>query len=177
MEKNSVNKAIRNAIKRGDINSVKELIIGSNAEILHTMTPFGSWLHIAAKKGQMEIVEYLVHKGIDVNTKGDIFDASPLRVAAGEGHVEIVQYLIQSGAELDVSLAKRNPLFAAIYGGHKKVVGYLVNQGIDISVQYTSENIKEMDAYRYAKEFGQIEIAEYLKQKLNEKVQKRVLKD
>ncbi|WP_409405242.1 ankyrin repeat domain-containing protein [Priestia megaterium] len=172
MEKNSVNKAIRNAIKRGDINSVKELI-GSNKAILHTMTPFGSWLHIAAKKGQMEIVEYLVHKGIDVNIKGDIFDASPLRVAAGEGHVEIVQYLIQS----DVSSAKRNPLFAAIYGGHREVVEHLVDQGIDISVQYTGENIEDMDAYRYAKEFGQIEIAEYLKQKLNEKVQKRVLED
>ncbi|PFR94780.1 ankyrin repeat domain-containing protein [Priestia megaterium] len=176
MEKNSVNKAIRNAIKRGDINSVKELI-GSNKAILHTMTPFGSWLHIAAKKGQMEIVEYLVHKGIDVNIKGDIFDASPLRVAAGEGHVEIVQYLIQSGAELDVSSAKRNPLFAAIYGGHREVVEHLVDQGIDISVQYTGENIEDMDAYRYAKEFGQIEIAEYLKRRLNEKVQKRVLKD
>ncbi|MCE4091948.1 ankyrin repeat domain-containing protein [Priestia megaterium] len=176
MEKNSVNKAIRNAIKRGNINSVKELI-GKDKKILHTMTPFGSWLHIAAKKGQMEIVEYLVHKGINVNIKGDIFDASPLRVAAGEGHVEIVQYLIQSGAELDVSLAKRNPLFSAIYGGHKEIVEYLVNQGIDISVQYTGENIEDMDAYRYAKEFGQTEIADYLKQKLNEKVQKRVLED
>ncbi|MGG3156920.1 ankyrin repeat domain-containing protein [Priestia megaterium] len=176
MKKNSVNKAIRNAIKRGDINSVKELI-GSNKEILHTMTLFGSWLHIAAKKGQMEIVEYLVHKGIDVNIKGDIFDASPLRVAAGEGHIEIVKYLIQSGAELDVSLAKRNPLFAAIYGGHKEVVEHLVGQGIDISVQYTGENIEDMDAYPYAKEFGQKEIAEYLKRKLNEKVKNEVLED
>jgi len=68
-------------------------------------------------------------------------------------------------------------LFAAIYGGHKKIVEYIVNQGIDISVQYTGENIKRMDAYRYAKEFGQIEIAEYLKRKLNGKVQKRVLED
>jgi len=176
LEKNSVNKTIRNAIKRGGINSVKELI-GNDKEILHTMTPFGSWLHIAAKKGQIEIVEYLVHKGIDVNIKGDIFDASPLRVAAGEGHIEIVKYLLQSGAELDVSLAKRNPLFAAIYGGHKEVVEHLVNQGIDISVRYTGENIKGMDAYQYAKEFGRTEIAEYLKRKLNKKVQKRVLKD
>ncbi len=111
-----------------------------------------------------------MHKGIDVNIKGDIFDASPLRVAAGEGHIEIVKYLLQSGAELDVSLAKRNPLFAAIYGGHKEVVEHLVNQGIDISVQYTGKNIKDMDAYQYAKEFGQTEIAEYLMRKLNEKV-------
>jgi uncharacterized protein len=37
--------------------------------------------------------------------------------------------------------------------------------------------MKNMDAYEFAIERGQIEIAEYLKQKLNEKVQKRVLED
>lgn len=116
MDEKSLNKTIRNAIKVGDINEVKRLL-GDNAESLHSMTPFGTWLHVAAKKGHFGIVEYLIHKGVDVNTKGDIFDASPLRVAAGAGHIEIVKYLIEAGAELDVSLAKRNPLFGAIYGG------------------------------------------------------------
>ncbi|EJR90506.1 ankyrin repeat domain-containing protein [Bacillus cereus] len=133
------------------------------------MTLFGTWLHVAAKKGYFGIVEYLVHKGIDVNTKGDIFDDSPLRVAAGEGDLEIVKYLIETGAELDVSLANRNPLFGAIYGGHKEVVEFLVEKGIDISIRYTGESIKNLDAYEYAREFGQTEIAEYLKQKMDEK--------
>ncbi|MGG0412336.1 ankyrin repeat domain-containing protein [Peribacillus simplex] len=166
MDEKSLNKTIRNAIKLGNINEVKRLI-GDNPESLHTMTPFGTWLHVAAKKGG--IVEYLIHKGIDVNTKGDIFDASPLRVAAGAGHLEIVKYLIEAGAELDVSLAKRNLLFGAIYGGHKEVVEFLVEKGIDISIRYTGESIKNMDAYEYAREFGQTEIAEYLKQKMDEK--------
>ena len=169
MDKKSVNKAIRNAIKLGDINEVIQLI-GDDKEILSTMTSFGTWLHVAAKKGHFGIVEYLIHKGIDVNTKGDIFDASPLRLAAGAGHLEIVKYLIEAGAELDVSLAKRNPLFGAIYGGHKEVVEFLVENGIDISIRYTGESIKNMDAYEYAREFGQTEIAEYLKQKMEEKV-------
>lgn len=167
MDKKSVNKAIRNAIKIGDINEVKRLI-GDNLESLHLMTPFGTWLHVAAKKGHFGIVEYLIHKGIDVNTKGDIFDASPLRLAAGAGHLEIVKFLIETGAELDVSLAKRNPLFGAIYGGHKEVAEFLVEKGIDISIRYTGENIKNMDAYEYAREFGQTEIVEYLKQKMDE---------
>ncbi|PEA24132.1 hypothetical protein CN923_28325 [Bacillus cereus] len=167
MDKKSVNKAIRNAIKIGDINEVKRLI-GDNPESLHLMTPFGTWLHVAAKKGHFGIVEYLIHKGIDVNTKGDIFDASPLRLAAGAGHLEIVKFLIETGAELDVSLAKRNPLFGAIYGGHKEVAEFLVEKGIDISIRYIGENIKNMDAYEYAREFGQTEIVEYLKQKMDE---------
>ncbi|WP_350300011.1 ankyrin repeat domain-containing protein [Peribacillus frigoritolerans] len=165
MDKKSVYKAIRNAIKLGDINEVKHLI-GDNPESLHSMTPFGTWLHVAAKKGYFEIVKYLIHKGIDVNTKGDIFDASPIRVAAGAGHLKIVKYLIEAGAELDVTLAKRNPLFGAIYGGHKEVVEFLVEKGIDISIRYAGESIKNMDAYEYAREFGQTEIAEYLKEKM-----------
>ncbi|QTL47262.1 MULTISPECIES: ankyrin repeat domain-containing protein [Priestia] len=168
MDEKSLNKVIRNAIKLGDINQVTHLI-DDNPQSLHSITPFGTWLHVAAKKGKLEIVKYLLHKGININTKGDIFDAAPLRVAAGEGHLEIVKYLIAEGAELDVSLAKRNPLFGAIYGGHKEVVECLVEKGIDISVRYTGENIKNMNAYEYAREFGQTEIAEYLKQKMNEK--------
>lgn len=55
------------------------------------------------------------------------------------------------------------------YDGHKEVVECLVEKGIDISIRYTGENIKNMDAYEYAREFGQTEIAEYLKQKIDKK--------
>ncbi|MDP9739370.1 UNVERIFIED_ORG: ankyrin repeat protein [Bacillus sp. B2I3] len=168
MDEKSLNKTIRNAIKLGDNNEVKRLI-GDNPESLHTMTPFGTWLHVAAKKGHLEMVEYLINKGIDIDARGGTFDASALNLAAGEGHLEIVKYLIERGAELDVTLAKRNPLFGAIYGGHKEVVELLVENGIDISIRYTGESIKNMDAYEYAREFGQTEIADYLKQKMDEK--------
>ena len=168
MDKKSSNKAIRNAIKLGDIIGVKKLI-GSDTEVLNTMTAFGTWLHVAAKNGQLEIVQYLIQKGIDIDVKGGTFDASALNLAAGSGYIEIVKYLIEAGAELDATLAKRNPLFGAIYGGHKEVVEFLVEKGIDITIRYTGENIKNMNAYEYAREFGQTEIAEYLKQKMDEK--------
>ena len=169
LDKKIINKSIRNAIKLGNISEVKQLI-GSDNETLNTMTAFGTWLHVAAKNGHLEIVQYLIQRGIDIDVKGGTFDASALNLAAGSGHFEIVKYLIETGAELDVSLAKRNPLFGAIYGGHKEVVKFLVEKGIDISVRYTGENIKDMNAYEYAREFGQTEIAEYLKQKMDEKV-------
>ena len=168
MDKKSINKAIRNAIKLGDINEVKQLI-GNDTETLNTMTPFGTWLHVAAKNGHLEIVKYLIEKGIDIDARGGTFDASALNLAAGAGHFGIVKYLIEVGTELDVSLAKRNPLFGAIYGGHKEIVEFLVEKGIDISIRYTGEKINKMDAYKYAREFGQTEIAEYRKGKLEEK--------
>ncbi|WP_242214179.1 ankyrin repeat domain-containing protein [Bacillus cereus group sp. BfR-BA-01383] len=168
MGEKSINKTIRNAIKLGDINEVKRLI-GDNPGFLHSMTPFGTWLHVAAKKGHIEIVQYLINKGIDMNARSGTFDASALNLSAGAGHLEIVKYLVESGAELDVSLAKRNPLFGAIYGGRKEVVEFLVEKGIDISIRYTGENFKNMNAYEYAEEFGQTEIAAYIKRKMDKR--------
>lgn len=56
MNEKSLNKTIRNAIKLGDMKEVK-CLIGDNPESLHTMTPFRTWLQVAAKKGHFEIVE------------------------------------------------------------------------------------------------------------------------
>ena len=109
MDNKILNKTIRNAIKFGNINEVKE-IIGDDKEILNTMTSFGTWLHVAAKKGSCEIVEFLVEQGIDIDAKGGTFDSSALNLAAGAGHIGIVKYLVEAGAEIDVSLAQRNPL-------------------------------------------------------------------
>lgn len=134
--------------------------------LLNEMTSFGTWLHVAVKRGNMEIIEYLISKGIDVNVKDGTFDANALKTAAGAGQLEVVRYLIDNSSIMDTSLAQRNPLFGAIYSGHMNVVKELVERGIDVSVRYTSESLNDMDAHDYAKEFGQTEIANYLKGKI-----------
>jgi ankyrin repeat protein len=159
-------KEIRSAIKQGDIERVKAFI-GSNKEILNYMTPFGTWLHVAATCGNIEIVKYLVDLGLDINIKGGIFNAGAINRAASEGHLDIVSYLISCGAELDVSEPDKNPLFAAIFGGHKEIVQLLIQKGIDIKVKYTGENMKNMDAYSFAIERGQLEIASLIKLSLS----------
>lgn len=50
--------------------------IGNDIKIINAKTSFGIWLHIAAKKGDLDIVEFLVHKGIDIDARGGTFDAS-----------------------------------------------------------------------------------------------------
>ena len=64
----------------------------------------------------------------------------------------------------------RNSLFAAIYGGNLEFVKLLVGHDIDITKKYSGENMKDMDVYAFAVERDQTEIAEYLKQKLDEKL-------
>jgi len=158
-------KLMRKAIKDGDLNLVKKLS-NDNPGLLNVVTPFGTWLHVASTHGKKDIVEFLIEGGLDVNQNGDIADCGALRSASSEGHLDIVELLYNNGAKFDVSEATKSPLFGAIYGGHFRVVKFLVENGIDITVRYNTNALKNMDAYEYAREFGQTEIANYLKSKL-----------
>jgi len=155
-------KKIREAIIEGNIDLVKQYI-KPKSEILKVETPFGTWLHIAASHGSTKIVQYLIECGIDLNIESGISDDAAISRASSKGYIEIVRDLLQCGAKLDVSEPDKNPLFSAIYGGHKDIVQLLLDSGIDASVRYTGEYMKDMDAYDFAIERGQKEIAEMLK--------------
>jgi ankyrin repeat protein len=158
MDETKRNKEIRTAIKDGDLERLK-VLVGCDKAALEVMTVFGTWLHVAAAHGQLEIVKYLVSIGADVNRKGGILGGGPLNEAASKGDLEIVKFLICSGAKLDVSEPNWNPLFGAIYGGHTDVARHLIGAGIDTSVRYNGENMKNMDALAFAKEWGRTDIA------------------
>ena len=154
-------KALREAVKAGDIGEVRSLI-GQSKERLHLMTPFGTWLHMAAKSGHLELVQCLISMGADVNARGGTFGGAPINLAAGYGQIHIVKALLEAGAEMDVGEPERNPLFSAIQGGHFEIVKLLIERGIDHRVRYTGEYMKEMGALAFAREHGQSEIAAFL---------------
>lgn len=115
------------------------------------------------------MIKFLVDSGMDININEGVPKSAPIANAASEGEISIVEYLFENGAILDTSDPNRNPLFSAIYGGHLNIVKYLVQNGIDINVKYTGNTMQDMGAYEFAIERGQTEIAEYLKQKMDEK--------
>ncbi len=49
------------------------------------------------------------------------------------------------------------------------MVKFLVENGIDITASYPIGKLDNIDAYEYARQFGQTEIANYLKEKLEER--------
>lgn len=156
-----LHKAMRNAIKRGDLNEFVRLV-GNDVSRLEMMTPFGTWLHVAAAHDQLDITKWLLDHGANVNQYGGIAGGGALQVAASDGHYEIVKYLLDNGAELDVSAPERNPLFGAILGGHEAIAKLLIDRGIDTRVRYSGESMKGMDAIAFAHERGQSGIAELL---------------
>ena len=162
MQNKQIIRDIFDAIEDKDTNRVSNLL-DANPDYLKIITPFGTWLHVASSEGAFEIVKLLVGFGLDVNIIGGTFNAGAINRAASEGYYDIVKYLLSCGAKMDTSEPDRNPLFAAIYGGHKDIVKLLIVSGIDASIRYSGDNMKNMDAYDFAIERGQKEIAEMLK--------------
>jgi len=161
MDSKQIAKEIRSAIKKGDIEKVVELI-GSNAERLNMMTPFGTWLHVAASRGELDIVKKLIELGANVNVLGGVYGGGALNEAASAGHIDIVRYLLSCRADMDVSEPERNPLFGAISSGHADIAELLIESGIDTNVTYSGESMREVDVLTIAKEQGQKEIVKLL---------------
>ena len=164
-EQSKIVKSMRNAIKNGNLDMVTELL-RNNEGLLEVNTVFGSWLHIAASYGRIDIASYLIDCGIDVNRNGDISGGNPMRSAAENGQIDMIELLYNSGTVFDVSDATKNPLFGAIYGGHYNVVQFLVEHGIDIAKYYSIGELDKIDACEYAKLLGKTEIERYLRKKL-----------
>ena len=149
-----LHKSIRQAIKSGDLKAVKSLL-SEDPEAATMETPFGSWLHVAASFGKLDIVRLLVEQyGLDVNRQGGTSHSSPLHRAACDGQFEVVRYLLDKGATCDLTEPERNPLFGAILSGNIDIGKLLIAHGIDTNVRYTGDSMHEMAAIDFARERG-----------------------
>lgn len=84
-------------------------------------------LHMAIKKGNQEVVEYLISKGMSV-VEEDVFGYPPLLIAAFYGHTKLFQYLhTKAGCSLTDKDPRENPaLLVAAEKGHRELVNYLL---------------------------------------------------
>lgn len=154
-------KQMRAAVLSGNLAQARQLL-DQHEGLLHRATAFGTWLHVAAGAGHLELAQELLDRGLDVNARGGTFEGAALNLAASAGHAGMIKLLLDAGSEMDTSDPQRNPLFGAIYGGHIEVVRLLIGRAIDFRVRYTGRSMKNMDAEAFAREWGQTEIADYL---------------
>ena len=160
---NSEYNKLHDHIESGDLDGVAKTL-ESNPDLMRHETPFGTWLHIAANNGELEIVKWLIEAGIEVNALGGIAGGNALTEAAEGGHVEVVKCLLRHGAEMNLTKSEWNPLFAAIVSGHMEVVKVLLKAGIDFRKAYTGTGTKNLDAHFLAVEQGQVEIAKVIEE-------------
>nr|XP_054753888.1 ankyrin repeat domain-containing protein 50-like [Lytechinus pictus] len=89
------------------------------------MTP----LYAAALFGHLEVLEFFISNGAEVNEEHDN-GRIPLHVAAINGNMKIMEYLIQQGSGVNKADRKGGtPFNAAIQYGHLDAVKYLMAKG------------------------------------------------
>ena len=69
MKELTLYKELRMAIKVGNLEKVKA-IISADPDVVHGETIFGTCVHFASKHGQLEILQYLVSVGANMNADG-----------------------------------------------------------------------------------------------------------
>ena len=88
-------------------------------------------MHVAARKGQIAILIYLIEnnlvKGIDRARNG----ATPAHDAAGTGNLDCLRYVLSHtmASASDIDNYNATPLHWAVRSGHRKVVQWLVAEG------------------------------------------------
>nr|XP_028602519.1 myotrophin-like [Podarcis muralis] len=80
------------ALKNGDLDEVKDYV-AKGEDVNRTLEGGRKPLHYAADCGQLEILEFLLLKGADMNAP-DKHNITPLLSAVYEGHVSCVKLLL-----------------------------------------------------------------------------------
>ena len=128
--------AFFDAIKSGDLAEVQLYVCaGIDVKALrHGPQEWNSWspLFCAAHDNRLEIVEYFIRSGHDLEVGVNTGDMSPLFIAADGGNILIVRCLVEQGARTDVAdFIGNTPLLMASRQGHFEVARYLVEHGAD----------------------------------------------
>ena len=131
------------AVYAGNLDLVK-LLLASSDNVRDDIA--FRWASVA---GKIDIVKYLVEKGVDIHLLND----TAFRMASFEGQLPVVKYLVGKGANMHIN--NEEALRTASLHGHFDVVKYLVDQGADVNGQ-------NGDALSLASAHGNLDIVKYL---------------
>ena len=123
--KPSVKQLVYDTIAKGELLKVKKYL---NSTSYKAGDDNSKGLHIAARKGYLNIVKFLIKEGADIHS----MDEYALRQAARYGHLDVVKYLIAEGA--DFNIKNGEPFRLALANHQQQVADYLRDLYIDITI-------------------------------------------
>lgn len=139
---------IHKAIIDGKLDEVKKIIEKDNS-LLRKLTAKKKYtpLCLATRFGHINIVKYLISKGVHPNEKGEKTRMFPLYLSVLSENTEIIDYLLSKGADINLTSGEvrkdigvlypgRTALGFASINGNLKLVKYLVSKGANVNIHY-----------------------------------------
>ncbi|KAI1742086.1 ankyrin repeat-containing domain protein [Xylaria scruposa] len=147
------------ATASGEIERVN-ILIDSCTNVNHQREHFGHALQTAAVFSNMEMIDFLINKGADLNQSDFAGYGSVLQAAAGSGNLEMAEFLVDKGADINQSSfgAYGSPLQVAASSGKLEMARFLVDKGADVNQQGGQYG----SALQIAASSGDLEIARFL---------------
>lgn len=142
-----VREGVIEAARKGRLNAV--MYLENLLERINPRDKHDYALVLAAENGHVDVVKYLMGKGLNIHTRND----EALIFAVRNGHLEVVKYLLGQGA--DIHARNDEVLIRAVRSKHLEVVKYLVSQGARI-------NANNDAALRLAARNGNLDMVKYL---------------
>ncbi len=173
--------------QRPNLKSAKLLIEKSKLD--HEDDYYGSYLHQAAARGRVQIIDILLDAGMDINLK-NFQGLTALDIAIAEKNTETIKFLLKKGAKItkngytnifeafvkskDIEFIKwllenhydeemvTDAAFEACYYGNLEILKTFIENGLNINVgeKYSKETLLMKASYN-----GQVNIVRYLIEK------------
>ncbi len=141
---------------------IVKTLVDKNLNLVNAKGPGGNTaLNISAIEGVVNIAQYLLDHGADLNISNDAVSL-PLHNASFGGHVKIVE-LLHKDKNFNIN-AKGTPFQATAlsigaYKGHLNIVKYLADNGADINMPAAADGNLPI---QYAAFLGHFDILKYL---------------
>ncbi|KAF6778441.1 hypothetical protein AHF37_02090 [Paragonimus kellicotti] len=133
--------AVLEAAKRGNLAKLQRLITPANINCRDTQGRNSAPLHLAAGYNNVEVVEFLLESGADVNAK-DKGGLIPLHNASSYGHVDVAALLIRYGTSVNaVDKWGYTPLHEAAQKGRTQLCSLLLAHGADAFIRNQENQI------------------------------------
>lgn len=123
------------AAEDGDVDRLDRLFSATRIDLDTPFAGDGTVLLIAARKGRLDAMQWLLDRGADPNAHS-LGDGNPLIAAADRDEVEAMQLLLERGARVDDAVpGDENALITAAAAGHEKAVRLLIRHGANVNAR------------------------------------------
>ena len=147
----------------GDLSSIKR-IMNSVVAVVDPLDEIGfTPLMYAAKYGQLDVMNYLLENGADVNALGRRYPITALQLAVVNNHEAASRILIEKGASVNARFKNVSILMSAVGNANIDLTNLLLNNGADKRYRYKKKGLgfyavtsDNLDMIKYASRLGLI---------------------